>query len=132
MLFDLVGRLALVVSVVPLGQVGIDRRDAQSGELGGASSPDARTAHHGMESHAPESNRQRRGLAFAIGSQRQIGVGGVSPGGTPLGLPMPDEDEAYHIPILSADCNGWPAFDAEAAGACVGRSGSPTEGTVIV
>src|SRR5262245_28545292 len=98
---DLWGGEALVVAVVPLGEVGGDLVDAEPGQLGGAPGPGSWAGQHQREwpvtaqpgEHLAGAARPR----FALLGQRDVGAPGVPPALRPLGLTVSEQvDLARH------------------------------------
>ena len=81
----------LVVAVVPLGQVVVDLRVGEPGQLGGTTGALAGAGQHQVEVDAGEPVAQRRRDPDPLLGQRQVGRRGVPAVAAPLGLAVPDQ-----------------------------------------
>jgi len=93
-LADVRRRLAFVLTVVPLRQIGLHLgRSAQFGQRTGPLRTVCRAGEHVIEPDRPERRSERAGQFLVVGSQRYVRVSRVLYEQRPLGLAMADEEE---------------------------------------
>ena len=93
---------ALVLAVIPLGQVGVDHgASAKVGQFAGLSRPLSRTDEHERERFPCEHRGEPLGQPAPVIGQRDVGRAGVLPTETPRGLPVPDRIDV-HFALLPA------------------------------
>jgi hypothetical protein len=95
LLSDVAGDLALVLPVVPFGQIRFDFRQwqARARQFTGSPRPQRRTGEHEVEADGAEQRFERAGLRLTVRRQGNISASGVLAGQRPRRLAMPDQME---------------------------------------
>jgi len=94
---DLRGGQALVVAVVPLGQLVVHCGDFEAGEDCGLHGPGPGAGHDRGDRPSGQGRAERMGLPFTGRGQLQVGERRVPSVGAPLGLSVSDEDDLTHV-----------------------------------
>src|SRR5215468_524592 len=105
LVMDLLGRESLVLAVVPLVQIGLDRRaGAEAGELTRLAGPSQRARQHELKSLLGQRGPEASGDRAPVLGERDVGHAGVLPGQAPFGLAV-----ANHVDLLCAGRHDGPA-----------------------
>ena len=92
--FDVGGASALVLAIVPLGEVGLGNGVwPKTGKLAGSPGALARAGQHMSERDALKPRREATCGVFALGGQGNVGAACVLAGERPFGLAVPDNIE---------------------------------------